>query len=174
LVGYILERVYKLSSPELFQKYIFSRSCEQNTFSELKNDRSLNISIGKNSLEEPMPILNGYYNYAGGLKSTTRSMLDYIKIYLERNDKVTKQAMDRLAGDARYGRVYAWNTYNYDKENKMLYHNGGTFGHSSWIAQYPNQKIGIFIVTNIVTADSQSKLNKLSNSIIDSIISGSS
>ena len=90
-------------------------------------------------------------------------------MYLESNDKVVKQAMDRLAGDVQYGRAYVWNTYNYEKKNKMLYHNGGTFGHSSWIALYPDQKIGIFIVTNIVTANSQSKLNELSNSIISKI-----
>jgi CubicO group peptidase (beta-lactamase class C family) len=135
----------------------------------LRNDGNSNVSVGKDSNGVAMPIINGYYNYAGGLKSTTTSMLDYMKMYLESNDKVVKQAMNRLAGDVRYGRAYAWNTYNYDKENKMLYHNGGTFGHSSWIALYPNQKIGIFLVTNIVTPDSQSKLNELSNSIINRI-----
>ncbi len=100
-------------------------------------------------------------------------MLNYMKMYLESNDKVVKQAMGRLAGDVQYGRAYAWYTYNYDKENKVLYHNGGTFGHSSWIALYPDQKIGIFIVTNIVTADSQIKLNELSNSIISKSTNGS-
>jgi len=169
LVGYILERVYKSSFQELFQKYVYSRSGEQNTFSELKNDANSNVSVGKNNDGVPMPIINRYYNYAGGLKSSTSSILNYMKMYLESNDKVVKQAMDRLAGDVQYGRAYAWNTYNYEKKDKMLYHNGGTFGHSSWIALYPDQKIGIFIVTNIVTANSQSKLNELSNSIISKI-----
>ena len=172
LVGYILEKVYKSSSHDLFQKYIFSRSGERNTISELKNNNNSNVSIGNNSKGSPMPLIDGYYNYAGGLKSTTNSMLDHIKLYLEGNDHVVKQATVRLAGDDQHGRAYAWNTYNYDKEKKMLYHNGGTFGHSSWIALYPNQKIGIFIVTNIVTDDSQGKLNELSNSIIDKVISG--
>jgi D-alanyl-D-alanine-carboxypeptidase/D-alanyl-D-alanine-endopeptidase len=114
-----------------------------------------------------MPLINGFYNYAGGLKSSTSSVLNYIKLYLESNNKVVKQTMERLAGNTQYERAYAWNTYNYDKENKMLYHNGGTFGHSSWIALYPNQKLWIFIVTTISTDDSQSKLNEVSNSIID-------
>jgi len=172
LTGYILERVYRQSFQELFQKYIFSRSGEKDTFSKLKDDGSSNVSVGKGSNGVPMPLINGYYNYAGGLKSTTGSMLDYMKVYLESGDNVIRQAMDRLAGDDQYGRAYAWNTYNYDKEDKMLYHNGGTFGHSSWIALYPDQKIGIFLVTNIVTADSQGKLNELSNSIINKIRTG--
>jgi len=169
LVGYVLERVYQSSSQELFQKYIFSRSGEQNTFWELKNDGNSNVSVGKNNKGATVPIINGYYNYAGGLKSTTSSILDYMKVYLQGNDSVVEQAMYRLAGNVLYGRAYAWNTYDYDKKDKMLYHNGGTFGHSSWIALYPEQKIGIFIVANVVTADSQSKLNELSNSIIAKI-----
>jgi len=173
LVGYILEKVYQSSSYDLFQNYIFSRSGEKNTISVLKNNNNTNLSIGNDSNGSPMPLINGYYNYAGGLKSTTGSMFDYMKLYLESNDNVVKQAIGRLAGDDRYGRAYAWNTYNYDSEKKMLYHNGGTFGHSSWIALYPNQKIGIFIVTNIVTNDSQNKLNELSNNIIDKITNGS-
>lgn len=169
LAGYILEDVYKSSFKALFQKYIFSRSEEQNTFSELKNYENSNVSVGKSDTGVNMPLINGYYNYAGGLKSSTSSMLGYMKMYLELQDDVVKQAMVRLAGDDRYGRAFAWNTYNYGKDNKMLYHNGGTFGHSSWLALYPNQKIGLFIVTNIVTADSQSKLNELSNTIISKI-----
>ena len=166
LVGYILERVYGLSYQQLFQKYIFSRSGEKQTFSELKYTKNSNISLGRDSNGVVMPLLNGFYKYSGGMKASTSSMLNYMKMYLESNDKVVKQAMERLAGNAQYGRAYAWNTYNYDKEMKMLYHNGGSFGHSSWIALYPNQKAGIFIVTNVVTADAQGKLNELSNQII--------
>lgn len=80
----------------------------------MKNNNNSNVSIGNNSKGEPMPLINGYYNYAGGLKSTTSSMLAYIKLYIESNDQVVRQATGRLAGIDQYGRAYAWNTYNYD------------------------------------------------------------
>lgn len=170
LVGYILERVYQLSFQELFEKYVFSRfSGNQNTFSELKFEEYSNISIGKDSTGIPMPLINGFYKYSGGAKSSTSSMLNYIKLYLESNDPIVKQAMYLLAGNNQYGRAFAWNTYHYDSDKKMLYHNGSTFGHSSWVALYPNQKIGIFLVTNVFTDDSQQKLNELSNKIIEQI-----
>ncbi|MBO9674259.1 MAG: beta-lactamase family protein [Sphingobacteriaceae bacterium] len=169
LVGYILENVYHSSFDDLFKKYIFSRFGDRNVFSELKSKENAQASVGKNSKGEPMPLINGFYRYAGGLKTTTHSMLNYIRGCLESNDKVIKQMMTRLTGDVQYGRAYAWNTFNYNGADKMLYHNGGTLGHSSWIALYPDQKIGIFIVTNVVTANSQSKLNELSNSIINQI-----
>lgn len=170
LIGYILERVYQLSFQELYEKYVFSRSKEQSTFSELNADENANISIGKDSNGVSMPLINGFYKYAGGLKSSTESMLKYIKMNLESNDPVIKQSMSLLAGNKKYGRAYAWNTFDYDQKKKMLYHNGSTFGHSSWIALYPNQKAGIFLITNVLTEDSQQKLNELSNKIIDKII----
>jgi len=167
LVGYILEQVYHMRHMEMLRKFVFSRSKEKQTFLELQQSRNPNISIGKNSEGIPVPLINGFYDYSGGMKSSAAAMLDYIKMYIESNDVVVKQAMNQLAGDMQYGRAYAWNTYAYHTQKKMLYHNGSSFGHSSWIAIYPNQKVGIFLVTNVVTADSQSKLNELSNRIID-------
>ncbi|UQB69350.1 serine hydrolase domain-containing protein [Epilithonimonas zeae] len=170
LVGYILESVYQSSFEDLVKKYIFSRSHEDNTLFKVDyNDRS-NVSLGKNSQKIPMPLINGFYNYAGGLKSSTSSILNYIKMYLDSDDSVVKQTMNRLAGNPQYGRAFAWNTYNYDQNKKMLYHNGGTLGHSSWIALYPNQKAGIFLVTNILTDQSQGDLNQLSNTIMDQLL----
>lgn len=167
LVGYILEQVYHMPRAALLQQYIFQRSGEKRTFSKLKPEENADISIGRDSKGIAVPLINGFYDYSGGMKASTSSMLDYIKMYLVSKDPVVRQTMDRLAGDVQYGRAYGWNTYDYDKQKKMLYHNGSSFGHSSWIALYPNQQTGIFIVTNIVTTDSQGKLNELSNRIID-------
>ncbi|MCX2681417.1 serine hydrolase [Galbibacter sp. EGI 63066] len=172
LVGSILENIYQSPFKSLLKKFVFSRSKEQNTY--IKTNDSLNnrIVIGKNNKGEKMPLENGGYEFAGGLKSSTESMLKYIKMYLESNDPVVKQSMNLLAGNEKYGRAYAWNTFEFDQPNKMLYHNGGTFGESSWIALYPDKKIGVFLVTNVMTEDSQGKLNELSNKIIERIFEG--
>jgi D-alanyl-D-alanine-carboxypeptidase/D-alanyl-D-alanine-endopeptidase len=167
LVGYILENVYQMPFQELLKKYVFPRSGERNTIIEINSDINVHLAIGKNSNGKTMPLENGFYEYAGGLKSSTSSMLDYIKMYLENNDTVVKESMSLLAGNVKYGRAFAWNTFDYDQPNKMLYHNGGTFGQSSWIAIYPNQNIGIFLVTNVLTDNSQGNLNELSNKIIN-------
>jgi len=167
LVGYVLENVYSSSFTDLLNKHVFSRSGEQNTMQLI--DNKTNISIGKNDKGEIMPLNNKFYKYAGGLKSSTNSVLNYIKLYLENDDPVIQQVMRRLAGNNEHGRAYAWNTYRFNKKEKMLYHNGGTFGHSTWIAIYPDIKIGVFLATNILTDDSQSDLNELSNRIIESI-----
>ena len=167
LVGYILENRYKLPFHSLLKKYIFSRSGEQNTYAVLTKKENEKLSRGKNSEKQLMPLINKGYQYAGGLKSSTGSMLDYMRMYLESNDPIVIQSMNLLKGNIQNGRAYAWNTYNYNKETKMLYHSGGTFGYSSWIALYPNQKTGLFLVTNIYTDDSQRHLNELSNKIMN-------
>lgn len=167
LVGYILENTYKLPYKALLEKYIFSRSGEQETYFTIEKVVEKRLSIGKNSEKKLMPLINNGYQYAGGLKSSTSSMLNYIRMYLENDDPVIIQSMNLLKGNMQNGRAYAWNTYNYNQDYKMLYHSGGTLGHSSWIALYPNQKTGLFMVTNIYTNDSQRDLNELSNKIID-------
>lgn len=75
-----------------------------------------------------MPLINNGYQYAGGLKSSTSSMLNYIRMYLENDDPVIIQSMNLLKGNIQNGRAYAWNTYNYNQDYKMLYHSGGTLG----------------------------------------------
>ena len=141
LVGYILENTYQTSFETLLKKFIFFRSIEKSTFVTINDSIHDRIAIGKNSKGETMPLENGGYEYAGGLKSSTESMLKYIKMYLESNDPVIKQSMNLLAGNEKYGRAYAWNTFEFDQPEKMLYHNGGTFGESSWIALYPDKRI---------------------------------
>ncbi|PKH50953.1 hypothetical protein CXF68_09770 [Tenacibaculum sp. Bg11-29] len=170
LIGYILENVYQMSFQELLKKYVFARSGEQDTKYKINSGMIDNIAIGKDSSGKLMPLEDGFYQYAGGLKSSTNSMLDFIKMYLTNNDPVIKESMNLLAGNTQYGRAYAWNTFDYDKTKKMLYHNGGTFGQSSWIALYPKQNIGIFLVTNVSTDNSQGDLNELSDRIIGKLI----
>lgn len=49
----------------------------------------------------------------------------------------------------------------------MLYHSGGSIGTSSWLALYPEQGVGIFLVTNIAADNTQGKLNEIANIIVD-------
>ncbi len=169
LVGYILEEIYQISFEALLKKFIFFHSKEQNTYVKTNHSFNDRVVIGKNSNGEKMPLEDSGYEYSGGMKSSTASMLQYIKMYLESNTPFIKESMTLLGGNQEYGRAYAWNTFKFNQPNKMLYHNGGTYGSSSWIALYPMNKIGIFLITNVATKDSQGRLNDLSNKIIKNI-----
>ncbi|WP_420155961.1 serine hydrolase domain-containing protein [Siphonobacter sp.] len=169
LVGYILEKVYNRSFEALIKKYVFSRSREQHTFTNVPINGTARVAVGKDSLGHTMPLENGSYLYAGGLKASTSSMAMYMKMYLTNPDPVIRQTQRLLAGNKQYGRAYAWNTFDYNTESRMLYHNGGTFGTSSWLAIYPKKQCGVFLITNTMTNDSQRRLNEISNRIIDKL-----
>ncbi|WP_437398475.1 serine hydrolase domain-containing protein [Flagellimonas lutimaris] len=170
LIGYILEEVYNDTFPNLLKRYVFSKSGEQNTFYRLNENLKLEMALGKNRDGVIMPISSEYYASDGALKSNTRSMLNYIKMYMESQDAAVKQSLNLLTEkNNRLGRAYVWNTFQYNTANPMFYHSGGTFGFSSWIALYPKKNIGIFLVTNVSTSDAQEKLNQISNRIIDKI-----
>ncbi|PAW92764.1 hypothetical protein CKK33_04340 [Mucilaginibacter sp. MD40] len=169
LVGYILEDTYRMPFSTLLKKYIFSRSGERETIAAMNDVVTTEVANGKDSLGKTMPLESKGYLFAGGLKASATSMGLYMKMYLESRDPVILQAEKLLAGNQQYGRAYAWNTYNFNTVNRMLYHNGGTFGTSSWIAVYPQKRIGIFLVTNVMTGESQRRLNEVSNRIFDRI-----
>ncbi|WP_428740719.1 serine hydrolase domain-containing protein [Tenacibaculum sp.] len=171
LIGYILEDVYNDTYPNLLKKYVFSKSKETNTFYRLNKSSIKKMAVGKNEKGEIMPLASEFYNSAGALKSNTNSMLNYIKMYMNSNDPVVTQSLKLLTEENnRLGRAFVWNTYDYSGSNQMFYHSGGTFGFSSWIALYPKNQIGIFLVTNVATSDAQEKLNQISNKVINEIM----
>ena len=49
----------------------------------------------------------------------------------------------------------------------MYYHSGGSMGSSAWLAIYPKQQMGIFIVTNLAAGGIQEDLNDISNEIVE-------
>ncbi len=172
LAGYIAEDAYASNQKKLLKKYVFERSKEDRTYIMVPANYHHRLAGGKDSSGTPMPVIDGGYSYAGGLKASTRSMSRFINMYLKGNDPVVEQTMTLLAGNEQYGRAYIWNTYQYATEDRMLYHSGGTFGSSSWLAIYPKSKVGIFLVTNVMTNDTQRKLNEVSNKIYEKLKSG--
>ena len=65
-----------------------------------------------------------------------------------------------------YGSAFYWYTNNYDSNEQMLYQSGGSMGTSSWLAIYPKKQIGIFIVTNVASGNTQQELEDISDNII--------
>jgi hypothetical protein len=91
----------------------------------------------------------------------------YISFYLKSDNKLVRKTLTLLAGELNgLGRAYIWNTFRLDSEGQY-YHGGGTFGTSAWISIYPEEKLGIFLVTPYASESTQGKLNESSNKIIE-------
>jgi serine-type D-Ala-D-Ala carboxypeptidase/endopeptidase len=167
LIAYILEGIYQAGYPSLLEKHIFARTGEKATEWSFDEEAARRVVIGRNERSEAMPLLRSQLPGAGGLTATTSAMLDYLAFNAAAEHPVLQQAQQLIAGNrAGNGRAFFWNTFNYETASPMLYHSGGTLGTSSWMALYPKQKMGVFIVTNTYTPDSQGKLNETSNRIV--------
>jgi CubicO group peptidase (beta-lactamase class C family) len=168
LLSLIIEGIYGMTYPELLERFVFPETGEQDTLFRLNKNELVRLAIGKDQLGQTMPSASEYYFGAGALKTTTQSFSQYMTFYLEQSS-LSQKALEILAGDeSGLGRAYVWNTFRYSTEN-MYYHAGGTLGTSSWVALYPQEKIGVFIVTPLSTADAQQRLNKVSNNIVKSL-----
>lgn len=170
LTAYILESVYDKPFDSLINEIITVKSGELNTRFQRIHQGLDNVTTGKNQRGEEMPLLSPYSWAEGGLTSTTESITNYLIYQLTSKNPEVVLSHDLLAGDSsHHGKGFFWNTYEYDSEEQMLYHSGGSLGTSSWLAIYPKKNIGVFIVTNVSTEYSQGKLNAISNKIVSRI-----
>jgi len=170
LIGYILENVYQQSLSTLITKLITEKSGEKQTKFRLSDKELSNITQGTNSEGSLMPLLSPYSFASGGLTSTTESISSYMQYLLSSPAAEVTLSQTLLSGSARrYGNSFLWNTYQYDSDKPVIYQSGGSMGTSTWLALYPKQQIGIFIVTNLAAGDTQGKLNDIAEEISERI-----
>lgn len=167
LTAYILESVYYKPFESLIHEIITAKSGEQNTRFQRNRKGVDNVTTGKNHRGEVMPLLSPHSWAEGGLTSTTESITKYLLYQLTSENPEVALSHELLAGESSdHGTAFFWNTYEYDSKVQMLYHSGGSLGTSSWLAIYPKQNLGVFIVANVSTEYSQGKLNEISNKFV--------
>ena len=170
LVGYILESVYQKPFDLLVSEIITSKSGEKHTKIRSTNVEQSEITVGTDGEGNPMPLASAYWFASGGLTSNVESVTQYIQHQLSSAPEVAMSHQLLQEGWGSHGTAYFWNTYEYDSNDQMLYHSGGSIGTSSWLAIYPKQNMGIFIVTNFAGEGTQPELNSIANKIIDYLL----
>ncbi|TMO65191.1 serine hydrolase [Pseudoalteromonas aurantia] len=167
LIGYILEKVYNKPFATLIDEFITRRSGEEHTKLRRTRDEISEINQGTNGDGKLVPLLSPYSFAEGGLTSTTRSISRYMRYLLNSSATEVTLSQTLLEGSKNWhGHAFFWNTYKYDSIMPKIYHSGGSIGTSSWLALYPKQRLGIFIVTNIASSNTQGQLNDIADEII--------
>jgi CubicO group peptidase (beta-lactamase class C family) len=158
LLGHILEKINNLPYEQLLDKYIFipakmtqsKITFTSNDFKKYAQGYSVEgdtTSYWRNKLAEP----------AGGIRSTTKDMLLYIKAQLEAEKETAIWLSHQLTiGDNNRGKGLNWNISTTKKGYLTLSHAGGTDGFSSLCLIYPELNSGIIILTNNGNHDDQS------------------
>lgn len=167
IIGLILEDLYDKSLEQLLHDIVFKSTDQIETYTYLTENQQDRWQRGSHENGLPTPDASGYFNAAGGLKSTAQDMGRYISFYLNTDNQLAKKTLTLLAGEEDgLGRAYMWNTFRLDSEGQY-YHGGGTFGTSAWISIYPEEKLGIFLVTPYASATAQEQLNMAANNMIE-------
>lgn len=166
LAAYILEGVYGKSYDVLLSENITVKSGEKFTKLRRTDFKSEELIQGLNGEGQPMPFASTYWFADGGLTTTLGSATSYIQHQLSSEPEVI--ASHQLLDESwtGYGSAFYWYTNNYDSNEQMLYQSGGSMGTSSWLAIYPKKEMGIFIVTNVASGDTQQELEDISDNII--------
>jgi CubicO group peptidase (beta-lactamase class C family) len=167
LLAYILEAVYQLPLEKLISRYITAPYKMANTaFTGAKASTKMAIGYTASgkvaSYESVMP----YFQYAGGLGSTARDMVNYIKLFLDSSNlaamlslkktvdidastgKVTNTRPDNTASPEVYSACLNWFKYQPEAATSQLWADGGTNGFNSYLAIYPYLETGVILMAN--------------------------
>ena len=148
--GALAERIFGKSYAKLIDENIYS------TFG--MNDAEKNLLTNKNRSQGHFQGMGAEYwkmavfTPAGGLKSTAKDMLNYLSYMMSPTDSLASQiirSLQKPTGSIKTGWDIgkAWiisKSYN----DVYYWHNGGTFGFSTFAAYSPTKKIAVVIAIN--------------------------
>jgi CubicO group peptidase (beta-lactamase class C family) len=151
LLGLILEKVYEQNYEKLVKAYIAKPLKMNSTFVELPDNQKDKFASGYyKGIEAP------HWHFAdipaaGGLKSTIGDMALYLKAnidnatpYIQFSHEPTFKNKDESTG-------LGWFIMKTLPGNTLLWHNGGTYGFSSFMGYIKEKRCGIVILGNSFT-----------------------
>lgn len=149
LTAYILEKVYQKPYEELVSEFILKpNNMNQTKFTLNENDKSRLVK-GYNDINGLMSNFERtLWGGISGLHSTTTDLVKYMKLQLDDSNRVVNKSHKKLYKEGSdFWEAYHW--YIIEDKNKLIYrHHGGIYGMQNWFVIYPNQKMGISILTN--------------------------
>ena len=130
------------------------------------------LAYGQNSNGIKMPLrVNKEMNAEGGIISSTKDMLKYLRFHLDETNEIVKKSHQHL-WNGKYGDFdvgFFWQINKNGNNPDRIFQNGGAFGTSSWVTLIPESNIGVFIVTNVAGQNIHQKLNETVDKIIKEI-----
>lgn len=148
LLGIILEKVYAKNYHELIRDYTEPHQLTHTRVTLSTDDLNL-LCVGYNDAGKETPYwdLNEFIA-AGGIHSSTEDMIKYLKLNLEEKEIPIKESHQIQWGDEKFGIGLGWHIIQTKKGNKMIWHNGGTYGFSSFCGFIREKDCALIILSN--------------------------
>jgi CubicO group peptidase (beta-lactamase class C family) len=148
LAGVLAERITGSSYEQLLKKYITNPFNLKYSQLNAATNRAKSIGYFDNAIAT-------YWNMnslkaAGGIKSDATDMLAYIEYLLQNNQSPVIQNITKptLSINKRLQIAKGWHILSLPNNTSLYWHNGGTYGFSTFCAFHKETGKGIFIAVN--------------------------
>jgi CubicO group peptidase (beta-lactamase class C family) len=170
LLGYILERVYRMSYEQLVTEKITKPLGMNETKITLSNAEKGRLATGYYENGTVALYSPPQSQAAGGLHSSVSDMLKYLKFHLSEDNEVIKLSHQTSWGDiSSYASGLNWQMNKTSAGHRRIWQSGGTFGFSSYCVVFPELNLGIVILSNESDRDTQGRLNTMADQILAGI-----
>ncbi len=150
VAGVLAERISGKTYEQLLKQYITKPFKMSHTQMNAALNRPISIGYFNDSLAT-------YWNMnslraAGGIKSDATDMLSYIEYVLKNNQSLVIQNITNptLIINKRLQIAKGWHILSLSNKTSLYWHNGGTYGFSTFCAFHRESGKGIFIAVNAV------------------------
>lgn len=151
LLGTITENATALPFESLLNQYIFQPLKMDNTYIEAKKnqaDTATGYFYAKPAAYWRFDCMAG----AGAIKSTASDLLKYLDAHIENNSPSFSAVVSRVTRPVRpvasnMQICYGWHTFE-DLKHRVYWHNGGTYGFSTFAAFEPVSKTAVVLAAN--------------------------
>jgi CubicO group peptidase (beta-lactamase class C family) len=151
LIGAIAENVTALSFESLLNKHIFQALLMDNTYITAKKnpaDSATGYFYGKPADYWHFDCMAG----AGAIKSTATDILKYLDAHIEYKNEKFSAVVRKITAPVKSVTpamqiCYGWHTFE-DLKHRVFWHNGGTYGFSTFAAFEPHSRISIVLAVN--------------------------
>lgn len=171
LLGVIAEQVTGKALETLYQEYIFSPLDMKNTY----------VHVSATTPDSATGHINGnkvpYWKFdalagAGAIKSNAEDLLNYLEAHIKTGKKKFAMAANELTtnltdvrGPTKIG--YSWFSME-DLSKRVYWHNGGTYGFSTFAGFEPTTKTAIVIASNSFQVNNH--VDKMAHDLLDWLI----
>lgn len=147
LLGIILERVYHLPFDTLIKEKICLPNQMLHTAVKLSEGDLKNLAEGHNSHGKTTKYWDmGDWAAAGGIKSTTQDLLNFLKYHLSENKATSIALTPNYIGKQTLG--LTWFIKKTKQKNTLYWHNGATYGFSSFSGFIKEKNSAVIVLSN--------------------------
>jgi CubicO group peptidase (beta-lactamase class C family) len=147
LLGYILEQTYQQPLLTQINEYITTHMAMEKVYFDTTTTTPVTTGYNEVGKETPwwhFKVMAG----AGAIKTSAQNLAVFLQHHITATNPVVKLTHETVQPVAQQPIAYAW-FENKPKPNTTLYwHNGGTYGYSSFIAFCKEKKKGIVVLSN--------------------------